>query len=188
MRRRVLVYVTAGAPTGLFAPVFAPVFTHETSNHFDENDRAEGPSLIYTQPRVWLSLGKPRKDVEGTGNDADSAGDVTSTPCSKPAGRFPGVPLRRQTAVRCFTGVRDLGVFTNLMYLKPVLATRSYRRSTWPSTSADAVISKSHEKFTLMEWHGVGGTKGGVASSCGGGGGGGSKNASRLSAAFSFPP
>lgn len=45
-RRRFLVYAAAGALKDLFTPLFM----HKMSNHFDENDRAEGLSLIYTQP------------------------------------------------------------------------------------------------------------------------------------------
>lgn len=59
MRRRFLVYAAAGALKDLFTSLFTP----KTSNHFDENDRAGGLSLIYTQPRVWLSLGKTVRTI-----------------------------------------------------------------------------------------------------------------------------
>lgn len=52
MRRRFLVYAAAAALKDLFTPLFM----RKTSNHFDENDRAEGLSLIYTQPCMCFSL------------------------------------------------------------------------------------------------------------------------------------
>lgn len=159
MRRRILVYAAAGALKDLFTSLF----THKTSNHFDENDRAEGLSLIYTQPRVWRSLGKPRKAVGRIRNDAaarsrtHSVGDVTSTPQEaggKVLSRAAAAPDGREVfSRRSSPGVRDLGGFF-FVFL------RRWNQSLQQGLigaarglpQADAVISKSHDKFTLMEW------------------------------------
>lgn len=95
MRRRFLVYAAAGALKDLFTPLF----TRKTSNHFDENDRAEGLSLIYTQPRVWLSLAKPGKAVGRITTQLRGRAPIPRV-TSHPAGS------RREGSLACRSGAR----------------------------------------------------------------------------------
>lgn len=151
--------------------LFAPLFMHKVSNHFDENDRAEVPiAHLHLAPFVVPPPKTSRKKKKTLSAErflhcihTYSVVDVTSAPiarqkvCKKVLLNANSVPDGREVGFfsLVFKSERPLSFFSFLFStsMKPVLANKvpSYRCSTWPSASADAVISKSHKKFTLTE-------------------------------------